>query len=205
VHVSQRDYDRVSVCAQSWLVTLKDRAIVTADVTVSKIFPAGFGWQTASVYAGAAGFAPTSVEFALMTGTGKGPAHPPTHPNPLWARPHASLRQPRARKRTRAPCTCTGTHTCMHPARARAHTHKHIHAHQRSRARSLRPCVLRAGLWCRENPSGDALGVAVGHSVFSFIKKSFGVKGIDMVKEVGGSRVGPVCLLHVCVRGEKGG
>jgi hypothetical protein len=173
-------------------VTLKDRAIVTADVTVSKIFPAGFGWQTASVYAGAAGFAPTSVEFAFMTGTGKGPAHPPT-PIPYVPAPaHPSANRMHASARAHA--------RTLHVRR-----HTHMHAHQRSRARSLRPCVLRAGLWCRENPSGDALGVAIGHSVFSFIKKSFGVKGIDMVKEVGGSMVGPVCWLHVCVRGENGG
>ena len=54
----------------SWLRSLTNRVINTADVCVSKIFPAGFGWQTASVYAGAAGFSPLSLEFACMTGVG---------------------------------------------------------------------------------------------------------------------------------------
>lgn len=42
-----------------------------AEVTVSKIFPAGFGWQTAATYAEAVGgFAPDSLHFALCTGVG---------------------------------------------------------------------------------------------------------------------------------------
>jgi hypothetical protein len=48
--------------------SLQDRFIVTAEVTVSKIFPAGFGWQTASVVATTAGL--DSVNFALATGLG---------------------------------------------------------------------------------------------------------------------------------------
>jgi len=40
------------------------------EVTVSKIFPAGFGWQMASIYAGNAGLASTSVPFFLATGMG---------------------------------------------------------------------------------------------------------------------------------------
>lgn len=44
---------------------------VTAEVTVSKIFPAGFGWQTASIVAeNNFGFAPDSLNFALSTGLG---------------------------------------------------------------------------------------------------------------------------------------
>lgn len=44
---------------------------VTAEVTVSKIFPAGFGWQTASVVAANNfGLAPDSMNFALTTGLG---------------------------------------------------------------------------------------------------------------------------------------
>ena len=46
------------------------RFTTTAEVTVSKIFPAGFGWQTASVVAGSAGAAPNSLPFFLMTGFG---------------------------------------------------------------------------------------------------------------------------------------
>lgn len=51
--------------------TLASRFLTTAEVTVSKIFPAGFGWQTASVIAGNnMGFAPDSLNFALSTGLG---------------------------------------------------------------------------------------------------------------------------------------
>jgi len=42
-----------------------------AEVTVSKIFPAGFGWQTASIVAGSQfGYASDSLGFALSTGAG---------------------------------------------------------------------------------------------------------------------------------------
>jgi hypothetical protein len=51
---------------------LYDRFVVTAEVTVSKIFPAGFGWQTASIFAGDFGFAADSMSFALTTGVGDG-------------------------------------------------------------------------------------------------------------------------------------
>ena len=40
------------------------------EVTVSKIFPAGFGWQAASVVAANAGAAPNSLAFFMMTGFG---------------------------------------------------------------------------------------------------------------------------------------
>ncbi|MGB1601803.1 MAG: hypothetical protein ACPIOQ_54250, partial [Promethearchaeia archaeon] len=40
------------------------------EVTVSKIFPAGFGWQAASAVAGSAGMAPTSLPFFITTGLG---------------------------------------------------------------------------------------------------------------------------------------
>ena len=49
---------------------LVDRFIVTAEVTVSKIFPAGFGWQSASVLAAAQGYDPNTMAFALTTGAG---------------------------------------------------------------------------------------------------------------------------------------
>lgn len=51
--------------------TLVDRFVVTAEVTVSKIFPAGFGWQTASIFAESnLGLSSTSMSFALTTGLG---------------------------------------------------------------------------------------------------------------------------------------
>jgi hypothetical protein len=52
---------------------LLDRFRVTAEVTVSKIFPAGFGWQTASIVAeNNLGYAADSMNFALTTGIGDG-------------------------------------------------------------------------------------------------------------------------------------
>jgi hypothetical protein len=46
------------------------RTLTTAEVTVSKIFPAGFGWQTASAVAATAGLEGTEVGFFVMTGAG---------------------------------------------------------------------------------------------------------------------------------------
>jgi len=52
---------------------LYKRFVVTAEVTVSKIFPAGFGWQTSSIIAeNNLGFAPDTLGFALTTGVGDG-------------------------------------------------------------------------------------------------------------------------------------
>ena len=44
----------------------------TLEVTISKIFPAGAGWQAASLYADKLGFAADSASFALTTGVGDG-------------------------------------------------------------------------------------------------------------------------------------
>jgi len=50
---------------------LVHRFTTTAEVTVSKIFPAGFGWQTASIVADQSfGYAPDTMAFALTTGAG---------------------------------------------------------------------------------------------------------------------------------------
>ena len=43
---------------------------MTAEVTVSKIMPAGFGWQSASLLASSMGYASDSTSFALTTGAG---------------------------------------------------------------------------------------------------------------------------------------
>jgi hypothetical protein len=49
------------------------RMVVTGEVIVSKIFPAGFGWQSSSILAeNHLGFASDSVAFALTTGVGDG-------------------------------------------------------------------------------------------------------------------------------------
>ena len=51
--------------------SLAKRFVVTSEVTVSKIFPAGFGWQTSSIIAeNHLGYAPDSAAFALTTGLG---------------------------------------------------------------------------------------------------------------------------------------
>eukprot|EP00581_Thalassiosira_minuscula_P014940 CAMPEP_0183728896 /NCGR_PEP_ID=MMETSP0737-20130205/29195_1 /TAXON_ID=385413 /ORGANISM="Thalassiosira miniscula, Strain CCMP1093" /LENGTH=300 /DNA_ID=CAMNT_0025960961 /DNA_START=409 /DNA_END=1311 /DNA_ORIENTATION=- len=50
---------------------MADRFKITAEVTISKIFPAGFGWQSSSIVAEEyLGYAPDSVAFALTTGLG---------------------------------------------------------------------------------------------------------------------------------------
>lgn len=50
---------------------LMSRFIVTAEVTVSKIFPAGFGWQSSSIIAeNNLGYAPETMSFAMTTGFG---------------------------------------------------------------------------------------------------------------------------------------
>lgn len=52
---------------------LLNRFVVTAEVTVSKIFPAGFGWQSSSILAeNHLGYSPESVSFAMTTGLGDG-------------------------------------------------------------------------------------------------------------------------------------
>lgn len=50
---------------------LMERFKITAEVTISKIFPAGFGWQSSSIVAEEyLGYAPDTVAFALTTGLG---------------------------------------------------------------------------------------------------------------------------------------
>jgi hypothetical protein len=51
---------------------LMDRFTVTAEVTIPKIFPAGFCWQSSSMSAGDLGYASDSLNFALTTGLGDG-------------------------------------------------------------------------------------------------------------------------------------
>jgi hypothetical protein len=50
---------------------MADRFKITAEVTVSKIFPAGFGWQSSSIFAEEyLGYSADSMAFALTTGLG---------------------------------------------------------------------------------------------------------------------------------------
>lgn len=51
--------------------SLAKRFVVTAEVTASKIFPAGFGWQSSSIIAeNHLGYSADSAAFALTTGLG---------------------------------------------------------------------------------------------------------------------------------------
>lgn len=51
--------------------TVADRFAVTGEVIVSKIFPAGFGWQSSSIIAEEyLGYSADSMSFALTTGLG---------------------------------------------------------------------------------------------------------------------------------------
>lgn len=52
--------------------SIADRFVVTLEATVSKIFPAGFGWQTASIIAEGQGMDAANMDFALTTGLGDG-------------------------------------------------------------------------------------------------------------------------------------
>jgi hypothetical protein len=50
---------------------LANRFVITGEVIVSKIFPAGFGWQSSSILAeNYLGYAPDTTAFALTTGFG---------------------------------------------------------------------------------------------------------------------------------------
>lgn len=50
---------------------MMDRFKITAEVTVSKIFPAGFGWQSSSIFAEEyLGYSTDTMAFALTTGVG---------------------------------------------------------------------------------------------------------------------------------------
>eukprot|EP00617_Octactis_speculum_P020253 CAMPEP_0185766154 /NCGR_PEP_ID=MMETSP1174-20130828/35722_1 /TAXON_ID=35687 /ORGANISM="Dictyocha speculum, Strain CCMP1381" /LENGTH=275 /DNA_ID=CAMNT_0028449683 /DNA_START=26 /DNA_END=853 /DNA_ORIENTATION=- len=50
--------------------SIVDRFTTTAEVTVSKLFPAGFGWQASSILADGMGYGATDVPFFLITGGG---------------------------------------------------------------------------------------------------------------------------------------
>jgi len=50
--------------------SIMDRFKTTAEVTISKIFPAGFGWQTASTIADGMGYEATDMGFFIATGAG---------------------------------------------------------------------------------------------------------------------------------------
>jgi hypothetical protein len=72
---SRKEADAVEAAApavaEQKTSSIVDRFVVTAEVTVSKIFPAGFGWQTSSIIAEThLGYAPDTMAFAMTTGFG---------------------------------------------------------------------------------------------------------------------------------------
>lgn len=71
-HTPEQDAKKATISkgTSSAAADLLARFSTTTEVTVSKIFPAGFGWQTASVVAGSAGATPTSLPFFMITGFG---------------------------------------------------------------------------------------------------------------------------------------
>jgi hypothetical protein len=60
----------MTTAAKTTSSSLAGRFTTTAEVTISKIFPAGFGWQSASVVADSLGYQADSLNFALTTGLG---------------------------------------------------------------------------------------------------------------------------------------
>ena len=48
------------------------RYLKTGEVVISKLFPAGCGWQAASIYAESLQYLPTSIPFFLTVGLGEG-------------------------------------------------------------------------------------------------------------------------------------
>ena len=56
--------------AEDSMSALSNRFILTGEVAISKIFPAGFGWQLFATQASLMGLQGSDVSFALMTGAG---------------------------------------------------------------------------------------------------------------------------------------
>merc|ERR1711907_742418 len=71
--MSTTTVDAAASSTPSFSEFFMSRTLVTAEVLVSKIFPAGFGWQLFSVIADSQmGLAGDSLGFYLMTGLGDG-------------------------------------------------------------------------------------------------------------------------------------
>lgn len=69
-HLEAEDAAKPPVAAQSLGSVLAKRFTVTAEVCVSKIFPAGFGWQGGCVAATHMGYGSTDMGLFLLTGAG---------------------------------------------------------------------------------------------------------------------------------------
>ena len=55
---------------EDFMTTMTNRFVMTGEVAISKIFPAGAGWQLFATQAGEMGLQGSDVGFALMTGAG---------------------------------------------------------------------------------------------------------------------------------------
>jgi hypothetical protein len=64
--------DKENTLAETQASVIGRRMAVTAEVAVSKIFPAGFGWQTGATLADGAGMQATDMSFFMATGFGDG-------------------------------------------------------------------------------------------------------------------------------------
>jgi hypothetical protein len=64
--------DKELTLAETSASVIGRRMTVTAEVAISKIFPAGFGWQTAATLADGAGLQATDLSFFACTGLGDG-------------------------------------------------------------------------------------------------------------------------------------
>jgi hypothetical protein len=63
--------DRATIDSEESIASLLGRRFfTTAEVAVSKIFPAGFGWQGGALVAGMMGYGATDVPLFLMAGLG---------------------------------------------------------------------------------------------------------------------------------------
>lgn len=60
----------VATMAESSFPNFGSRFYITAEVTVSKLFPAGFGWQYSSTIADGMGYQADQLEFFAITGGG---------------------------------------------------------------------------------------------------------------------------------------
>jgi len=64
--------DKEKTLEQTHASVIARRMKVTAEVGISKIFPAGFGWQTAAYFAENAGIEANNLSFYALTGIGDG-------------------------------------------------------------------------------------------------------------------------------------
>ena len=132
------------------------RFTYTVEVIVSKIFPAGFGWQAASCVAGAQGFEADTLNFYLTTGAGDVSLLLPRRKS---AAPGAEclMRSPGPRA-----CVCTPHALPAPPVLAKL----------------VLPLLLTPGILFQIlRLAPQFAGVLAGHSLFSIAKAAMGKGG----------------------------